>query len=141
MKPILLLLIFAVGSLSNQTEAQIAIATHKSVEVSELKAQELIDIFSLEENRWSNGGRIVPVELKGKSEIKKQFYAFIGRSANEIKRKRLRIVLAGDGDPPIPAKTAEEMLEKIRSTPGAIGYLPVDLVADAEVNVIHIIEN
>ncbi len=109
--------------------------------VSALNEQELVDIFSLEESHWSNGGRIVPVELKGKSDIKSQFYALIGRSANEIKRKRLRIVLAGDGDPPIPAKTAEEMLEKISSTPGAIGYLPLHLATEDQVNVIHIIEN
>ncbi|MEM8487854.1 MAG: hypothetical protein AAF564_20050 [Bacteroidota bacterium] len=141
MKLILSLLIFAACGFPNNTEAQIAIATHKSVMVSELNEQELIDIFSLEESHWSNGGRIVPVELKGKSDIKSQFYALIGRSPNEIKRKRLRIVLAGDGDPPIPAKSAEEMLAKISSTPGAIGYLPLHLASADEVNVIHIIEN
>lgn len=141
MKPFLLFLIFAAIGLPQNAQAQIAIATHKSVKVAELDAQALIDIFSLEENHWSNGKRIIPVEIKGKSDIKSQFYAFIGHSANDIKRKRLRIVLAGDGDPPIPARTAEEMLETISSTPGAIGYLPLDMASPDEVNVIQVIEH
>ena len=141
MKRLVTILLLVTCGLAYEASAQVAIVTHSSVEVSELDTQKLIDIFALETKRWSGGDRITPVELRGKSDIKTAFYDYIGRSASEIKRERLRIILAGDGDPPIPAKTIEEALQKISTTPGAIGYLPLQLATNGEVNVIHVINN
>lgn len=141
MKSFLFILLFGMCCPPTEVPAQIAIVTHKSVKSSVLKKQELVDIFSLEASRWPGGNRIVPIELKGKSDVKSRFYAYLGRSTKEMKRDRLRIVLAGDGDPPVPAKSAEEMREKISTTPGAIGYLPLDLVSKEEVNVVLVIDN
>ncbi|MBX2821112.1 MAG: hypothetical protein KTR29_15560 [Rhodothermaceae bacterium] len=141
MKRLLIILLLVTCGLAREAAAQVAIVTHSSVDVSELDTQKLIDIFVLETKRWSDGDRITPVELKGKSDIKTTFYDYIGRSASEIKRERLRIILAGDGDPPVPAKSTEDALQKISTTPGAIGYLPLQLASNGEVNVIHVIHN
>jgi|GEM_PF-6903112 len=141
MKRLFSIVLLATCGLVHEASAQVAIVTHSSVDISELDTQKLIDIFVLETKNWSDGGRITPVELKGKSDIKTAFYDYIGRSSSEIKRERLRIVLAGDGDPPMPARSSEEALQKISTTPGAIGYLPLQLASNGEVNVIHVIQN
>ena len=113
---------------SDDASAQLAIITNESVSSSEIDVQQLVDIFSLEENKWPDGTRIVPVDLKGKNEIKQSFYKFLGRSPDAVKRSRLRIILAGEGDPPILMNSAKESIETIKKTRGAIGYVPLDLV-------------
>lgn len=147
MKSILLILTFVLfaglGSPAYaqpaQNQQQIAIVANKSVKVSDLEKQELVDIFSLEEGNWKDGARIVPIELKGESAIKSMFYNFLGRPANEIKRERLRLILAGDSDPPLTVASVEETLEAITSTPGSIGYMPLNM-ATGDVVILQVID-
>ncbi len=136
----LLISLFTTCCLAPKVQAQVAIVANKSVQVSDLDIQALIDIFSLENSEWKDGTHITPVDFKGKNEIKKVFYNFLGRSANDIKRDRLRIILAGEGNPPLTASTAKEILNKVVSTAGAIGYAPLEMVQEDEVKIIKIID-
>ncbi len=138
--PALSLLALSASILPAFGQSQVAIVANKSVKVSELQKHELVDIFSLEEANWKDGERIVPVELKGESAVKSMFYKFLGRPVNEIKRDRLRLILAGDSDPPVTVTTIEETLQAITSTPGSIGYLPLDM-ATGDLIVIQVIDN
>ena len=120
--------------------AQVAVVTNKSVAVAEVNNQTLLDIFSLEENEWKDGGQVVPVEMKGKSAAKTLFYKYLGRSVSDIKRDRLRTILAGEGSPPEVYETAQEILKKVMDTPGAVGYVPMDIVPPDLVNVVAVID-
>ena len=62
----------------NDASAQLAIITNESVSSSDIDIEQLVDIFSLEENKWPDGSRIVPVDLKGKNEIKKKLLRVSG---------------------------------------------------------------
>lgn len=118
---------------------KIAVITHESVKVDKLDSHVLLDIYTLEEVAWKNGDDIILVEVKGKTDWKSSFYSFLGSSSREIKKVRLRSILAGEGTPPLIFATAEEALEKIKSTPGAVGCIPLDVVQESKVKVVNVI--
>ena len=119
--------------------AQVAVVAHKAVPADAIDARRLLDIYSLEEIKWKDGTRIVPFDLKGKNDLKQQFYDFIGRRPEDMKRLWLRLILSGEGRSPTVLKSIEAVLDEIAETPGAIGYAPLTLVTD-KVKVIATIE-
>ena len=119
--------------------AQVAVVAHKSVPTDDIDMRRLLDIYSLEETRWQDGTRIVPFDLKGKNGLKEQFYGFIGRRPEDMKRIWLRLILSGEGRSPTLLKSSEAVLAQVAETPGAIGYVPLTAVTD-EVKVIATIQ-
>lgn len=138
MKKGLLLVLLALAGTTG-AQAQVAVVTHKSTPVDQLDARALLDIYSLEETKWDDGSRIILFDLKGKEDLKRTFYAFLGRRPTDMKRVWLRIILSGEGRSPTQVKTTEELLDKVATTPGAIGYVPLALVTN-EVKVIATIQ-
>lgn len=126
---LLLLLVLMAGVPAAQ--AQVAVVAHKAVPADAVDASRLLDMYSLEEIKWQDGTRIVLFDLKGDSDVKHDFYAFLGRRPSEMKRIWLRIILSGEGRSPIKLKAVDEVLARVAETPGAIGYVPLALVTDA----------
>ena len=128
-KGLLFLLLLLAGATA--ARAQVAVVAHKSAPVDRLDARALLDIYSLEETKWDDGSRIALFDLKGKTELKETFYTFLGRRPSDMKRIWLRIILSGEGRSPTQVKSAEDLLDKVATTPGALGYVPLALVTDA----------
>ncbi len=130
MKKWLLFLLLLLTSVP-AVKAQVAVVAHPSVQTGELDERRLLDIYSLEETKWQDGTRIVLLDLKGQSDLKDTFYAFLGRRPQDVKRVWLRIILSGEGRSPTLLRSVDDVLEEIAETPGAIGYIPLDMVTDA----------
>ncbi len=131
-------LLFLLLLLSGATaaSAQVAVVAHKSVPADDIDARRLLDIYSLEETKWKDGTRIVLFDLKGKHDLKDQFYGFLGRRPADMKRVWMRLILSGEGRSPTQLKSAEDVLEQIAETPGAIGYAPLAAINEDDVKVI-----
>lgn len=126
-KWLLFLLLLLAGATA--ARAQVVVA-HKSVPADDIDARRLLDIYSLEETRWKDGTRIVLFDLKGKHELKDQFYGFLGRRPADMRRVWMRFILSGQGRSPTLLQSTEDVLDQIAETPGAIGYAPLALVTD-----------
>ncbi len=111
--------LFCATSLS----AQVAVIAHKSVSVDKIKKTELMDFYTGDIKKWSDGKAVIVKDLKPKGEVKTTFYKFLGKTPSRMKSIWLKKMLSGEGDPPEALKSEEEMLEKIAATPGAIGFL------------------
>jgi len=48
----------------------------------------------------------------------------------QLRRTWNRLIFSGSGQAPIILSSSKEMLDRVRNTPGAIGYLPEDKVND-----------
>lgn len=103
--------------------AQVAVIAHKSVPEDSIKKNELLDFYTGDIKKWSNGVPVVVLDLKLKCEAKNMFYKFLGKSSSRMKSIWLKKMLSGEGDPPKSLKSEEEMLNKVASTPGAIGFV------------------
>ena len=135
-----LLLMALAGAIRSQAQvAPVAVIAHPSVPHERLDDRALLDLYSLEDTRWSDGARVVLFDYKGKSEMKDRFYRFLGRRSSDMKRVWLRVILSGEGRSPTLLRTGEEVLEQVRLTPGSVGYVPASLVTD-EVKVVALIE-
>ena len=103
--------------------AQVAIIAHKSVPVTKIKKSQLLDFYTGDIRMWSNGEPVLVFDLKRKSETREAFYNFIGKSSSRMKSIWMKRMLSGEGDPPEALASSNEMLKKVASTPGAIGFI------------------
>jgi ABC-type phosphate transport system substrate-binding protein len=125
--------------LSLPAQAQVSVITHKSVPVTSLDKEDLLEVFTGEIQFWDNKVPIVLVDMKPNNETKEIFYTFLGKSPSRMKAIWLKRMLSGEGDPPIATESEEEMISRVSSTPGAIGFVSRSLVNDSVkvVAVIH----
>ena len=107
----------------NYASAQVAVIAHESVPVDQISKSTLIDYYNKDINSWDNGHPVVLMDLKENDSVKDAFYKFIGKTSTRMKSIWLKKMLSGEGDPPHTISTENEMLKKVASTPGAIGFI------------------
>jgi ABC-type phosphate transport system substrate-binding protein len=109
-------------------QAQVVVIANKSVSESSISSGKLNDIYSLRTKTWSSGKEIVPVTLKSDNEITKKFFSAFGKSLMEMKKLWMKIQLTGEGQPPAGVGSEDDVISKVASTPGAIGFVSASKV-------------
>jgi len=127
MKKIVLFVILAILFATEKISAQVAVIANKSVSASSVDASSLSNIYSLDSKNLG-GVTVVVLDLGEDNDAKKKFYAFLGKSFADMKKVWLKAKLTGNGNPPITVASEEEMIKKVASTPGAIGYVSASKV-------------
>jgi len=122
---ITLFVILAVGA----AQAQVAVIAHKGVTISSSNAAAVTDIYSLSTKEWKDGTTIVVFDIKAEGPTRTKFYNYIGKSPSELKKTWMRVQLSGEGKAPTGVGSDEEMIQKVASTPGAIGYVTASKVS------------
>ena len=115
-------------------QAQIAVIVNKSLNLSSLDKSTLTNIYQLE-TKSINGTKLVVFDLKDETQTKTKMYALIGQSPGLLRKEWLKAKLTGAGEPPTALMSEEDMIAKVASTPGAIGYVSLDKV-NASVKVV-----
>ena len=119
----LILTILCVAAWANGTLGQVAVIAHKSVPVDSINKSELLDLYTGETSIWRDSEPVIIFDLKEKGKTRKTFYKFLGMSSSRIKSRWLIRMLSGEADPPEFLKSEEELLRKVSTTKGAIGFL------------------
>lgn len=132
-----ILALLSVGAVG-VAQAQVAVIVHADAPVDQLEASALKDIYALDQNKWDDGSRIARFDLESDGDVKQAFYDHIGTSHSDIKKVWLRKKLSGEAQPP-ESVSAGEIVQKVGSTPSAIGYVAADAVTDG-VKVVATIE-
>ena len=104
------------------SSAQVLIIANKSVADGSVSSDAVKEIYSLVKKQWSDGSPIVALDLKSGGS-REAFYRYIGYSDIELKKTWLREQLSGRGKAPEAFASEEEIVAKVASTPGAIGYV------------------
>ena len=115
-------LLFLVGC-AEISFSQVAVIAHKSVPVDTIKKSELLDFYTGDIKKWNDEQPVVILDLKPRGDTKKAFYKFLGKSPSRMKSIWLKLMLSGEGDPPLSMRSEDELLKKVASTPGAIGFV------------------
>lgn len=100
------------------------VVTHSEVNETSISVNVLRAIFSMRMRTWSNGSLIKVFVLSDNNDLhhkfsKEQLNVF----PYQLRLAWDRLVFSGTGQAPTSVSSPEEMLAKIASTPGAIGYL------------------
>lgn len=121
-----------------EVRAQVVVIGHKAVPTDTLTRAQLLDLYTGDVKSWSNKTPVVVLDLAAQSETKNGFYMLLGLTSSRIKSIRLKKLLLGEGDPPELLKSEDEVVKKVTSTPGAIGYVSQSK-AGSEVKIIRIV--
>jgi len=120
--------------------AGVAIIANDNVPVDSITRDDLLDLYTGDVRKWNDGRSVVVMDLKERGELRDLFYAFLGKTPSRMKSIWLRKMLAGEADPPESLASEEEMVEKVRRTAGAIGFVDSSRVLDS-VKVLAVIED
>ena len=135
----IILFIFVLLFWTTEASAQVAVIAHKSVPVDSLKKIELLDFYTGDIRVWEDEHPVVVFDLKTKGNVRDSFYHFLGKTSSRMKSIWMKKMLSGEGDPPEAMKSQEEVLKKVSTTPGAIGFVSHPLVTD-EVKMLLVIQ-
>ena len=140
MNKILSSILFSIFLFTTNSIGAVAVIANKSVPLDKITKDELLEFYTGETRRWSDGETVVVFDLKPKTELKGQFYKLVGKSSSRMKSIWMVNMLSGEGDPPEAMATEEAMLKKVANTKGAIGFIDQSKVSN-EVKVLTIVEN
>jgi len=116
----------------------INVITHESVAINTIDTKLLRRIYSMRQQRWANNMPIVvfvlpsqhPVHVKFSKEVLNIFPYKLDRIWNKL-------TFSGLGVAPKLVRTEAELIQAIKSTPGAIGYVEV-IEKEEQINVVEI---
>lgn len=100
------------------------VVINKSVGESNISVNSLRSVFSMHLKTWPDGTKIRVFVLADDDSLHQIFSKEkLNVFPYQLRSTWDRLVFSGTGQAPIRVNSIEEMLEKIISTPGAIGYL------------------
>ena len=112
--------------------AQVAIIAHPSVPEGEVDRRDLLQIYGLNKQNWSNEDKIIVFDFGQGIDVneKSVFYDNLGRGQAVFFRRWAKKKYSGETNIPTLVKTSDEMIELVSKTPGAIGYVSASSVPD-----------
>jgi ABC-type phosphate transport system substrate-binding protein len=125
---IIILFIF-ISCIANISRSQVVVIVNKSVKVSNLSSGAISNIYKLDKKTWDDGKKIIVFDSK-ESDSKDKFYSYIGQSPAELKKIWLKSQLTGEGKAPESLANSGDVVAKVGSTAGAIGYAEKSKVDD-----------
>lgn len=95
-------------------------------------------MFTMRTRVWPDGMRVRVFVLPDRHPLHRVFAKkTLALYPRQLRRVWDRNLFSGTGAVPFEVSSVEEMAEKVAATPGAIGYLPSDMVT-ADVRIIHV---
>lgn len=125
----ILMVFLAVCATATRIPATTVVIANKGVDIGAANSQTVGDIYRLESAKTKNGTKIVLFDVGSAS--RDRFYAWLGQSLVEFKKTWMKKQLAGEGKAPVLIGTDAEVVAKVASTPGAIGYVDGGSATDA----------
>lgn len=121
-----LLLVFFVFDFclaANVRADDVFVYTHPSVSEAKLSTGQIRAIFSMKQNSWPNGQPIRVYVLDKDNSLHKSFCtSVLGLFPYQLERIWNRLVFSGVAEFPNVVSTEAEMVYKLTTEPGAIGY-------------------
>lgn len=112
------------GTLQAQEAQDFVLVTHPGVAVRQVDASFVARAFLKRNTRWPDGTLIRPVDLRPDSTLRRLFsQEIIGRSVSAVRNHWQQAIFTGRDLPPPEFDTEAQVLEYVRTTPGAIGYV------------------
>jgi len=115
---------------ASENRAQ-SVITHPTNHLTEISESTLRAIYGMRVLEWPDGTPITVFVLSQQNQHHNEFCKNILHVfPYQLQRTWNRLIFSGSGQAPISLRSAEEMLERVQETPGAIGYLPEGKVND-----------
>ncbi len=130
----------ALAAGATTASAQVAVIAHKGVPVDSLSKTELLDFYTGDAQSWRGEMAVVVFDLKSRGPVRDAFYEYLGKTSSRMRSIWLKRKLSGEGDPPESFETEVEVLQRVASTPGALGFVQQATVSGDDVKILVVIE-
>lgn len=125
-------------ALEAQAQEEIRVVVNPGVQEETLSKNALRAIFGMRLRIWPDGSPVRVYILDENSPIHAKFAKKkLDIFPHQLQRAWDRLVFSGTGQAPFKVSSIEEMRTTIATTPGAIGYLPKELVNES----VHMVED
>jgi hypothetical protein len=95
-------------------------------------------VFTMRVREWPDGLPVRVFVLPDDDPLSDQFYRErLGMYSYVLRRAWDRMVFTGTGFAPTIVRTEQEMIERVRSTPGAIGYVGKREFSESDARLLH----
>ena len=103
--------------------AELMVIANSDVAASEVDRVILQAIFLGKKTQWEDGGGIVPVNLKKGPTYQEFLKVIVKRTPAQYRSFWRRAIFTGTGSPPKSFAVEEKIVEFVRASPGAVGYI------------------
>lgn len=120
----------------SDVEDPMVVVVSKKSEIDTLNNKSIANIFLTRTNRFPNGRKAIPIELRGGG-LRNVFYQEIsGKSPTELTAYWTTLIFSGKGRPPKGYEDIKALIERLEKSPSAISYLPLAQVTN-ELKVVY----
>jgi ABC-type phosphate transport system substrate-binding protein len=131
--------LFLIAVLVSINYAQVAVIVNKSTPAPKMTASSLLQIYILNNTKWPDGTKIIVYYNKEKS-IYQKLCDFIGIEIISLRKQWMKLQLSGEAKAPEAIDNDAEMIKRVTSTLGAIGYVNASAIKGKDLKVIATIE-
>ena len=128
-----LLLVLSSGAYPQEGASSVDVIISPSLASTKLDRSLLRAVFTMRVRQWPDGSPIRVFVLPDDDPLSDLFYRErLGMYSYVLRRAWDRMVFTGTGFAPTIVRTEREMIERVRSTPGAIGYVGKRELSDSD---------
>jgi len=125
------LIIFYACHSSLLNAQELVVVVNPSNDTRQMTRSEVIDLFMGKYVAFPDGSKAVAVDLNKEQQSKKEFYQrLLGRSLASVNAYWSRLKFTGRVKPPVSLSSEEEVIQYIKNTPNAIGYIPKSMLTN-----------
>lgn len=112
--------------------AEISIIVHPKNPMASMTIKEVTRIYLGKQKTFSNGERVVPLDVDRELQLHKNFYhRVVKKSDAQLKSYWSRLVFTGKAQPPKAVLDSVEVMTLVAADPNMIGYIETDQVDDS----------
>ena len=109
---------------------QMVVVMAKDADIQNLSDQHVANIFLTRSNRFPNGLKAIPIELKN-STIRANFYEEIsGKNPTQLMAYWTTLIFSGKGKPPKGYNDVSSLIARLENNLGCISYMSLAQVTD-----------
>ena len=118
-------MIVVLGAVLLQAQAlKVKVVVHKDNPATVLSKKEVSNLFLKKTTSWSNGTKVVAIDLVDSAALRQKFSKEIhGRKVSSIKAYWQKEIFSGRNVPPAEKRTEREVMQFVQNNPGAVGYI------------------
>lgn len=107
-----------------QANSKPVVIYHSGISSEELSRNSLVRLYGMQKKVWQDGSPVKVFILPKNSSVHKKFVlTYLRMQPYQLNRLWHRLLFSGTGSVPEEVSSIEEIIEKVNSTPGAVGYI------------------
>ncbi len=113
--------------------ADVQVIANKDCTTTTVSSDDLADFYLGKKTKWRDGTKAVVLTNANSDETETFLVRYLDKTSASFSAAWKRIVFTGKGSPPAEAKDDQEMIDLVKKTPGAIGYVSASIAVEGVV--------